>query len=109
MDNQAELRISVPAKNRLHQSGDFEKYKYYRDRIFTLIRLNKKYSLSVGNNLSTEMLQAKHSYMIYLNSSKSPDTSLFLSVLVRMKYPLRIINHMACTLVLHNFQNGLMI
>lgn len=77
MDNQAELRISIQTKNGLYQSGDFEKYKYYREQICTLIRLNKKYSLSVGNNLSTEMPQAKHSYIIYLNSSKSPDTSLF--------------------------------
>lgn len=77
MDNQAELRISIQTKNGLYQSGDFEKHKYYREKTCTLIRLNKKYSLSVGSNLSTEMPQAKHSYMIYLNSSKSPDTSLF--------------------------------
>ena len=36
------LRISIQTKNRLFQPGDFEKYKYYRNRICSLIRLSKK-------------------------------------------------------------------
>ena len=35
------LRISIQIKNELFQSGDSEKYKYYRNKICSLIRLSK--------------------------------------------------------------------
>ena len=41
MDNQGITNFN-PNKNRLYQSGDFEKYKYYRNKICTLIRLVRK-------------------------------------------------------------------
>ena len=48
------LRISIQTKNWLFQSGDFEKYKYYRNKICFLIRLIKKsyYHELFKNNLN---------------------------------------------------------
>ena len=48
------LRTSIRTKNRLYQSGDFKKYKYYRNKICTLTRLSKKlyYHEFFRNNLN---------------------------------------------------------
>ena len=48
------IRTSIKEKNRLYQIGDQEKYKYYRNKICSLIRLSKKhyYCAFFNNNLS---------------------------------------------------------
>ena len=48
------LRISIQPKHKLFQSGDSEKYKYYRNKICSLIRLSKKsyYHGLFKNNLN---------------------------------------------------------
>ena len=48
------IRTSINEKNRLYQIGNQEKYKYYRNKICSLIRLTKKhyYCAFCNNNLS---------------------------------------------------------
>ena len=65
------LRISIQTKNRLYQSGDFEKYKYYRNKICTLIRLSKKsYYYELFKNNLNEMRKTWQAINVLLNRRK---------------------------------------
>ena len=65
------LRISIQTKNRLYQSGDFEKYKYYRNNICTLIRLSKKsYYCELFKNNLNEMRKTWQAINVLLNRRK---------------------------------------
>ena len=50
------IRTSIKEKNRLYQIADQEKYKYYRNKICSLIHLSKKhyYCAFFNNNLSNK-------------------------------------------------------
>ena len=45
---------SIMVKNKLYVSGDEDKYKYYRNKICSLIRLSKRYTIRIISNTTKQ-------------------------------------------------------
>ena len=65
-----EIKVAIKVKNKLHASGDEIRYKHYRNKICTLLRVRKrKYSDTFFENRMANMKQkpGKESINVYID------------------------------------------
>ena len=67
------IKAGIKVKNKLYASGDVARYKHYKNKICTLIRLSKRryYDTFFENNISNMKKPGKESMNFYIEGKKT--------------------------------------